>query len=185
MSTRATYGEIAAATILAASYPFDRIEQGLSPYQPRWGDPIVLIHGFGGDRSNLYPLRTYLRMAGYTHVVYYEYPARQTLGLSVAKLLETIDALQESHGAVHLVGHSLGGVMAREAARRARAGAVRTLVTLGSPYDSNQLSPHEIAVFGEEDRLIAPPQPGSLRPEAFKRALVLPHTGHFAVLYHP
>jgi len=126
-----------------------------------------------------------LRMAGFTHVVYYEYPARQTLGLSVAKLLETIDALHEAHGAVHLVGHSLGGVMAREAARRARAGAVRSLVTLGAPYDSNQLSPDEIAVFGEEDRLIAPPRPDSLRPDAFKRALVLAHTGHFAVLYHP
>src|SRR5215470_5998176 len=90
MFTRATYREIAAATILAASYPFDRLEQGLTPYQPRWGDPIVLIHGFGGDRSNLYPVRNYLRIAGFTRVIYFEYPARQSLGLSVAKLLETI-----------------------------------------------------------------------------------------------
>jgi len=181
----AMYRELAAATILAASYPFERLERRLHPYQPRWGDAIVLIHGFGGDRSNLLPLRAYLQVAGLVNVGYFEYPTRQSLGLSVAKLLELIEQLSDADGAVHLVGHSLGGVMARESARRARPDAVSSLITLGSPYDPNQLSPRELAIFGEEDRIIAVPQAETLRPEAFKRTVVLPETGHFALLYHP
>jgi len=181
----AGYQELAAATILAASYPFDRIERGLGAYQPRWGDAVVLVHGFGGDRSNLLPLRAYLQLAGFPNVVYFEYPKRQSLGLSVAKLLELIQKLSEAHGTVHLAGHSLGGVIARESERRAGPGAVSSLITLGSPYYPDQQSPRELAIFGEEDRLIAAPRAESLQPGAFKRAMVLPHTGHFAVLYHP
>jgi pimeloyl-ACP methyl ester carboxylesterase len=181
----AAYQELAAATILAASYPFDRIERGLHAYQPRLGDAVVLIHGFGGDRSNLLPLRAYLQLAGFPNVVYFEYPKRQSLGLSVAKLLELIQTLSEAHGTAHLVGHSLGGVIARESERRARPGAVSSLITLGSPYYPDQLSPRELAIFGEEDLLIVAPRPDSLRPDALKRAIVLPRTGHFALLYHP
>jgi len=185
MTTTAMYRELAAAAILTASYPIDLLESRLRRYQPRWGDAIVLIHGFGGDRSNLLPVGAYLRMASYVNVVYFEYPARQSLGLSVAKLLELVQQLGEEHGSVHLAGHSLGGVIARECARRTRSGAVRSLITLGSPYDPNQLSPRELAIFGEEDQLIAAPSPEALRPEAFKRTVVLPATGHFALLYHP
>jgi pimeloyl-ACP methyl ester carboxylesterase len=185
MINRAMYRELAAAAILTASYPFNRLESRLRPYQPRWGDAIVLVHGFGGNRSNLLPVGAYLRMAGFVNVVYFEYPVRQSLGLSVAKLLELVEQLSDAHGAVHLAGHSLGGVMARESARRTRSGAVRSLITLGSPYHSNQLSQRELAIFGEEDPLIAVPHPGTLRPEAFKRTVVLPATGHFALLYHP
>jgi pimeloyl-ACP methyl ester carboxylesterase len=179
------YRELVAAAILTASYPLGLIESRLRPYQPRWGDAIVLVHGLGGDRSNLLPVEAYLRMAGFGNIVYFEYPVRQSLGFSVAKLLELIEQVSDAHGAVHLAGHSLGGVMARESARRARSGTVRSLITLGSMYDPNQLSPRELAIFGAEDPLVAVPRPEALRPEAFRRTVVLPATGHFAVLYHP
>lgn len=185
MTNRAMYRELAAAAILTASYPFDLLESRLRRYQPRWGDAIVLIHGFGGDRSNLLPVAAYLRMAGLVNVEYFEYSPQQSLAASVAKLLELVERLADEYAAVHVAGHSLGGVIARESARRVRPGTVRSLVTLGSPYDSNQLSPRELAIFGEEDPLIPVPHPETLRPEAFKRTVVLPATGHFALLYHP
>ena len=50
-----------------------------------------------------------------------------------ARLLERIDGIAAAHGPVALVGWSLGGLYAREAAKR-RPDTVRMVATLGTPF---------------------------------------------------
>src|SRR5579863_8565363 len=101
-------GEIAAAGVLIGSYPIDRIVRRAESMLPGpCSEPVILIHGLGGGRSNLLAMATYLRLAGFDNVTYFEYPARQGISDSAHELLELIEKRFADSG-VHLVGHSLG-----------------------------------------------------------------------------
>jgi pimeloyl-ACP methyl ester carboxylesterase len=185
MNTTTVCREIAAAGALIASYPLDWIaRQGESLLGEGRSEPVILAHGLGGSRANFLALATYLRMAGFDKIVYFEYPRWQRVSESAAQLGAVADDIGKGRG-VHLIGHSLGGTIARRYAIDARPGAVRSLVTLGSPYSLAQASPRELAIFGDEDPIVPPP---AIPPEgsaAFERVVILKHTGHLALIYHP
>ena len=80
MKSRTVVTEIAAAGALIGSYPMDWLVKRGEPYfcEPS-SEPVILLHGFGGSRSNLLALAAYLRLAGFDNVSYFEYPRWQTL----------------------------------------------------------------------------------------------------------
>ena len=86
---------------------------------------------------------------------------------------------------VHLIGHSLGGTIARRYAADAPKGTVRMLITLGSPYSYGQRSPREIGIFGDDDPIVPAPIEDMLHPAAFARIVVLHDVGHLALIFHP
>ena len=102
------------------------------------GTPILLIHGIMDNRSVFTVFRRALHRRGFgvVHAVNY--------GLFIGdlrdaahELREHVERLCEATGAdkVHIVGHSLGGVIARYYVQRMGGSArVDTLVTLGSPH---------------------------------------------------
>ena len=182
MKPRTVYREITAAAILAVSYPIYFLIRQVGPYAEGRGEPVVLLHGFGGHQSNLIALAAYLRMAGFRHVTSFQYPYRQSIAESAGKLGRLIEKVGGKRG-VHLIGHSLGGTIARRFSFEAPQ-AVRSLVTLCSPYSHDQESPFELGLFGDEDPIVPPPQTIMLNPRAFKQLIVLPHTGHLGILYH-
>jgi len=97
------------------------------------GEPVLVLPGYGAGDSSTALLRAFLRGLGYR---------AQGWGLGrnggdVRKLLPRVLARTErlfaaSERAVRLVGWSLGGVLAREAARE-EPRLVERVVTLGSP----------------------------------------------------
>jgi pimeloyl-ACP methyl ester carboxylesterase len=185
MNSLTVVRELAAAGALIASYPLDFIaRRGESLLGPGTSEPVILVHGLGGSRANLLALGTYLRMAGFDRIEYFEYPRWQSVYDSAALLRARVEE-REDAGGVHLVGHSLGGTIARHFATGSRLGAVRSLITLGSPYSHTQWSPNEIAIFGDEDPIVPPPREHLIHREAFGRKIVLKDTGHLALLYHP
>jgi len=98
------------------------------------GHPVLVLPGLvQSDRSTL-PLRTFLKARG--HDVH-----AWTLGINTGRpalvedrLLPQLRALHARSGrAVSVVGWSMGGLFARELAKRAPE-AVRQVITLGSPF---------------------------------------------------
>jgi pyruvate dehydrogenase E2 component (dihydrolipoamide acetyltransferase) len=105
------------------------------------GDPVVLLHGFGGDLNNW--LFTTPALAA-EHTVYaLDLPghggsAKDVGAGDVAALAGAVERFLESQSLerVHLVGHSLGGLVATELARRDHA---RTL-TLVAPAGFSEVN---------------------------------------------
>src|SRR5262245_12046657 len=94
---------------------------------------VVLFPGFGAGDPSMWPLRTFLRLLGHDACGW----GLGTNGGDVPSLVERVVALvdraRRADGRpVRLIGWSLGGYLAREAARE-RPDAVERVVTLGSP----------------------------------------------------
>src|SRR5260370_40565948 len=185
MNSRTIVTEMAAAGVLLGSYPLDWLIRQTEQY--RWGpstETVILAHGFGGNRSNLLALAAYLRLARFDNVTYFQYPRWQSIEDSAAQLGHLIEEKTGDTG-VHLIGHSLGGTIARRYAADAPAGAIRSLITLGSPYSYGQRSPQEIGIFGDDDPIVPAPIEAMLHPGAFARIVVLRDVGNLALLFHP
>ncbi|HYL58231.1 MAG TPA: alpha/beta fold hydrolase [Candidatus Acidoferrales bacterium] len=189
MKARTVATEVAAVGALLSSYPLDWLVGRVEPYLcvPA-SEPVILLHGFGGSRSNLLALAGYLRLAGFDNVSYFEYPRWQSIADSAAQLGHVVEEkIAEKGGAagVHLIGHSLGGTVARRYTASARQGAVRTLISLGSPYSYGQSSPREVAIFGDDDPIVPAPLEPLVTRSAFSRIVTLHDVGHLALIFHP
>ena len=125
------------------------------------GTPILLIHGIMDNRSVFTVFRRALRRRGFgvVHAVNYGLFTGD-LRHAAHELAGHVERLCEATGAdkVHIVGHSLGGVIARYYVQRMGGSArVDTLVTLGSPH-SGTLGAHLIpTALGRQLRPGSPP----------------------------
>jgi pimeloyl-ACP methyl ester carboxylesterase len=99
------------------------------------GSGVVIIPGFLGTDAYLMELHAWLARLGYR-------PYFSGIGVNAdcpnlliqRRLNETMErALSETGRKVHLIGHSLGGVLARAVARQ-RAKEVASVITLASPF---------------------------------------------------
>jgi triacylglycerol lipase len=102
------------------------------------GTPILLLHGILDNRSVFTLFRRSLRRRGFgvAHAVNYSLFTGDVRA-AARELHEHVEQLRERTGAekVHIVGHSLGGMIARYYVQRlGGSAAVDTLVTLGSPH---------------------------------------------------
>ncbi|MGP9019082.1 esterase/lipase family protein [Streptomyces sp. BR1] len=100
--------------------------------------PVVLLHGFIDNRSVFVLLRRSLSRNGWRHLESLNYSPLTCDIRTAAELLgrhiEEICA-RTGHAEVDIVGHSLGGLIARYYVQRLGGDArVRTLVTLGTPH---------------------------------------------------
>lgn len=105
------------------------------------GTPILLVHGFVDNRSVFAVLGRALRKRGFGVVYGINYSvltalngdvrsAAREFGREIERICEATSAEQ-----VHVVGHSLGGLIARYYVQRLGGDArVHTLVSLGTPH---------------------------------------------------
>lgn len=98
--------------------------------------PVLLVHGLWNAKLWLTPLAWRLRGAG-LEVRGFGYPS--IVGGAEAAVEALIGHLRQSP-ALDLVGHSLGGLIALEALRRAPSLPVRRVVCLGSPLCGSQVA---------------------------------------------
>jgi pimeloyl-ACP methyl ester carboxylesterase len=98
------------------------------------GHPVLVLPGLMTDDVSTRPLRRTLRGLGYRA---HGWRLGRNIGptqLAVTGMRDRLDELADRHGrAVTLVGWSLGGIFARDLARRT-PGSVRQVITLGSPF---------------------------------------------------
>ncbi len=107
--------------------------------------PVLLLHGFIDNRSVFVLLRRSLRRHGWQQVWSLNYSLLtgdiRTAATLLARHVEEVCA-HTGHERVDMVGHSLGGLVARYYIQRMGGDArVRTLVTLGTPHGGTRVAP--------------------------------------------
>jgi pimeloyl-ACP methyl ester carboxylesterase len=112
------------------------------------GAPVVIIPGFLGSDNYLIEMFYWLRRIGYKP--YYSRIGRNAECPDILRnrLLETMDkAYEETGRKLQLVGHSLGGLLARSAAT-SRPDQVEQVICMGSPFRDIRVHPMILAAAG-------------------------------------
>ena len=178
-TAKSAAGELAAFAQMIVSLPL----RGLAAHTLADIDdhpvPVVLVHGILGDPTNFSVLRRHLGRNGIRRFSSFGYRPRLDYQRIARDLGAHIDAVQRETGAaqVDVIGHSLGGLVARYFVQAGGAQAVRRLVTLGTPYFAQVNPPQELAIFAADDALVALPSDGARR-----RMRVVPGCGHLGLL---
>jgi triacylglycerol esterase/lipase EstA (alpha/beta hydrolase family) len=187
---------VAMSPLGRAGGSFERAVDALLPVAagtPPTAPPVLLVHGFAGTKSCWFALARALRARGVTVDAINYTP----LGTSVEQLADwlavKVENLLSDTGAakVHLVGHSLGGVVIAQAFADGRlTGQVDTVVTIAAPFGGSPwatLLPLGATVRALRDgspllrRLAAAPLPDGVRWLAFTATPDLIVPGHRSV----
>lgn len=153
--------EAVSAVRCAWWYPLG-IMDAVGHHNPPCGDdthdtPVILVHGFGHNRSGWTVAQHHLRAAGFTSVHTMNYnPLRHDLPELAAQLSARVRLIRMLTGAprVHLVGHSLGGLLIRWYVQELDgADKVATAITVASPHDGTWAA---LAGMGRTARQLRP-----------------------------
>src|SRR5882757_3414007 len=102
------------------------------------GTPILLAHGIIDNHTVFALMRRQLLRRGFTRIQTFSYsPLTLDVRRTAERLGEEIEALCEESGSeqIHVVGHSLGGLIARYYVQRLGGDRrVHTCVTMGTPH---------------------------------------------------
>ncbi|GAA1732701.1 alpha/beta hydrolase [Aeromicrobium alkaliterrae] len=138
---------------------------GLTSTSPRGdGHMVLVLPGFTATDHTTLPMRHYLEDLGYLTS---GWNLGWNLGITPddeATLEQLIADLAAEHGPITVVGWSLGGVYAREAARR-RPELVRDVITMGTPIRGREGTEWIVRWF----RLLNPAAADDLTPEGAER----------------
>jgi triacylglycerol lipase len=112
------------------------------------GAPVIVIPGFLGSDDYLVEMYYWLRRIGYKP--YYSRIGRnaECPELLTDRLFATMDRAQkDTNRKVHLIGHSLGGLLARSAAGQ-RPEQVAQVICLAAPFRDIRVHPMVLAAAG-------------------------------------
>jgi pimeloyl-ACP methyl ester carboxylesterase len=137
--------EAVSIALTAAVWPFGLVDRGLAELRhrlsgeapsERW--PVLLVHGLGANKSNWLFLQRDLRAAGFDRIDALNYnPFTADVPALAEACAVRARRLAEATGAerVHLVGHSLGGIVARYAVQLGGLDDLAaTCATVASPH---------------------------------------------------
>ncbi len=116
------------------------------------GTPIIMVHGVIDNHSIFTVLRRSLSRRGFGRVISLNYSPLsddvRRVSRRLAMLVESV-CRETGYERVHIVGHSMGGVVARHYVQcEGGDDRVHTLVTLGSPHQGSayaRVLPHSLA----------------------------------------
>lgn len=116
------------------------------------GTPIILVHGVIDNHTIFTVLRRALSRRGFGRVIALNYSPLsddvRRVARRLALLVESV-CRETGYERVHIIGHSMGGLVSRYYVQRLGGDTrVHTLVTLGSPHGGTspaRLVPHSVA----------------------------------------
>lgn len=126
----------------------DRSSRSTADHAGQAAETVVLVHGYLAHRLWLSLLERRLRHQGF-HTLNWGYPSLfQSLREHAARLREDLFRLDNgdddgpggSVGALHLVTHSMGGIVARAALEAGAPRRLRRIVMLGTPNAGSEVA---------------------------------------------
>ena len=136
--------------------PFERWWMGADRLRPSRERPVLLlINGYGCSRAAWWWLRRRLEGAGWVVATISLEPIYTSIENYVEPVSRRIDEVLAATGArqLILIGHSMGGLVARACLRRYGTARVKRLLTLGTPHAGSELAR---AGIGENARQMTP-----------------------------
>lgn len=175
--------------------------------------PVVVVHGYAQNRVDFLHIARAIARAKLGPVYGFNYPWFATIDGNVARLARFVDRVLRETGRdrVHLVAHSLGGLVAAEYAHAAGPERAASLVTIASPHAGvawrgpifGACGPHLrqgcafvveraaramgvpcLSLFSTHDNVVHPPRTSHLAHRG-ARDVAVPHVGHLSILFHP
>ena len=128
---------------LIVRYPLGIFRESLQardePQQSTHDIPVVMIHGFFHNRSGFHVMRQHLHKAGFTKLYTFNYSVLtnsiEEISDAFAERMEEILLLTRREK-VHVIGHSLGGLVARYYIQALGGDSrVAKCVTMGTPHN--------------------------------------------------
>lgn len=213
-AARLFWHEFMSSMLTSSWYMLRPVGMLLQPRDRQQGLPVLLIHGYGCNSGYWRPLSKLLAAARISHCGVDLEPPGAGIDDFALQLRTAVERLQRATGSaqVILVGHSMGGLVARAYLRRYGAHGVARVITLGTPHHGTalaQFGPGSNAVqmrrdsewlaalaqseansqrmlfssiYSVHDNIVAP-QDSSVLPGA--RNLVFGAIGHVALGRHP
>jgi triacylglycerol lipase len=114
--------------------------------------PVILLHGLFHNRSCLFWLQSRIRAGGFRQIISINTPPWHDIESLTEVLAKKVDELRIrlKSDKIILVGHSMGGMIARNYVQnRGGADKVALVVTLGSPHHGSKLAPFAISPMGK------------------------------------
>lgn len=104
------------------------------------GDYVVMLHGIARSSRHMQPLANHLENLGF-EVINLDYQSRQSpLEVLAASIAADIDAQVTDGRPVHLVGYSMGGLLALDIALRHRPDNLGRVVQLAAPNHGSEVA---------------------------------------------
>ena len=148
MVLRGLLSSIVSITLIMVFYPLGLFRRFWDPKDICAAGPVIILtHGLYHNASAWLLFRSRLRKAGFKNVFVVNYGSFFT---SFEKILQKFEKFVTGarkavpDQPVYLIGHSLGGLLSRVYAERARDGAIpAAVITMGSPHQGSK-----VAAFG-------------------------------------
>lgn len=183
--------EATSTVVTAGMWPFGFADRGLDEVRDPEAHspvatPVLLVHGYGANKSNWLFLSRYLDQAGFArqHALNYN-PLQADIPRLAEQCAERALELRDHFGTerIHVVGHSLGGVIARYAVQVLGLEGVHVGITVASPHGGVRL-----ARYGSPLSAVSPLHSGlQLRPDSpvmtLLRASAQPTTTRWVAYY--
>jgi len=124
----------------------------IAPKNPNGRSPILLVHGLNMDEVCMWVLRWRMKKDGWGPIYILNLGPHHWMIEENAQLLkEAIDHIKERHGPVHLVAHSMGGLIARYYLQEMQgAPNIRSLITLATPHQGTPVAHLAITLAGRQ-----------------------------------
>ena len=152
------------------------------PGDPVTRPPVIFVHGLYHDRTAWFFYLRWFRRWGWRHLKAITLKGRfRSVAEHATTLAREVDDVRRQTGStrVDLVGHSMGGLVIRDfLADAPNQGAVRRVVTLGTPHAGSKLA---VFAVGKARRDLLPGSPLLVSLNA--QGMQVPRGGHLYAIY--